>query len=313
MHDHSMFDYLVGSAPAKTTDLDLINEFAKQAASEYLGSSKIPLNHSISKIASVEHLGPDEVAMVCQEANKMVNTALFKTSADKYTDFDLADSSKILAGQEEGNVKVASINFNSDDYDLAPMEKKAYFNDFEFTKTASAHDGNKIPDYIQKRAKMQKLAAAKDELYVQMMINNTELENLENKLIKTAQHLLNNLSKSERAEGIRDIGYFCKSAGLEDKDSLRIVKMLDVVMMKQGFMEKSADVKAPEDLISDNLNARIINGTHPLFVTVKTIAEKCQTRKLYEERKNLIQTSWSAYDCADNHDGSILGQKAKEL
>lgn len=299
MRDHSMFGFLVGEAPTKTTDLELINEFAKQAASAYLGATQTPLNESISKIASVERLGPDQVSLVCQEANKIVNAQLFKTSSSKYVRFDLADAAAIL---DQGEEKTASVN----DYAFAPREK----GDFTFSKTAG-HDGIQIPERFKVQAKMEKLAFDQVRTKEALIVINSEIQRGEREFVKVARNMLLPFPIHERRACFSDIACFCKQAGLDSDQTNRLMGLLNHVMVQQGLLEKSADVKADPDLISDNLNARIVNGTHPLYIIVKTLPEKCEKRKLYEERYNMIQEQLQ--DWRNDGQGAIVGQTAKEL
>lgn len=306
MRDHSMFDFLVGDAPTKTVDLELAKEFAKQAASAYLGQATVPLNDTISKIASIEKLNPDQISIVCQEANKLVNTQLFKTAENKYTDFELADASRIL-GQLEGVEKNASIEIDRD-YELSPKEE-TYFNDFSITKTAG-HAGISDNSKRIKQASIEKLAAEKQRFEDDVYQYNTDVQVLENQFVKIARNQLLPYGLKERRNSFPYITRFCKEAGLDMERTKQLMGYLDKVMVRQGLLEKSADIKADPDLISDKLNARVVNGTHPLYIVIKTIKEKDDEKKLFQDRGNIIKEKMDTYEA----DGAMLGKKSvKEL
>lgn len=87
------------------------------------------------------------------------------------------------------------------------------------------------------------------------------------------------------------------------------MKLLDTVMVRQGLLEKSADMKADPELISDDLNARVVNGNHPLLITVKTISESDSRKEKLQDKHNLIQTHLADYDA----NGAVLGRSVKAL
>ena len=304
MRDHSMFDFLVGDTSVKTVDLELVKEFAKQAASAHLGQNKDSLNNTITKIASIEKLNPDQVYLVCQEANKIVNTELFKTASDKYTDFELADAAKILLTLE-GSEKTASAIDIDQDYNLAPGEVKAYCTDFSFSKTAG-HAGLNDNSRREQRSQIEKIAAEKQRLEDDVLCHRSAVELLENKFIKIARNQLLPYGLKERRGAFPYITHFCKEAGLSESRTQKLMGFLDKVMVQQGLLEKSADIKADPDLISNKLNTRIVNGTHPLYVVVKTIKDKDEEEKLYEDRGNVIREKMDIHKA----NGAILGTKA---
>ncbi len=304
MRDHSMFDFLVGDASAKTVDLELAKEFAKQAASAFLGTSPTSLNDTITKIASVEQLNPDQVQIVCHEANKLVNTELFKTAENKYTDFELADAA-IIIGSLEGSEKTASVQHFDNDYDLAPDEQKS-FADFSLTKTASGgHAGLADDSKRVSRGKLEKLAFKKQRLEDDIILYNSEVQGLENRFVKIARTQLIPYGLKERRGAFPYITQFCKQAGLSAGRTQELMGLLNTVMERQGLVEKTADMKADANLISDKLNARVVNGTHPLYIVVKTIKDKDDEKKLYQERGNIIKEQMDTYKA----DGALLGTK----
>ena len=302
MRDHSMFNFLVSGASGNSAGLDVLQEFAKQAAHAYMASEQTPLNDSIRKIAFSEKLSPEHVAIVCQEANKLVHTHLFKTAEDKYTVFDLAKPEDIISGLE-GETKTAS--FEVDDYANPPSTVTS---DFTVCKTAG-HTGFCKTAETEKKEKLEKLAFEQEQIKDNYYQVNTELELLENKFVKMARDMLLPYRFDQRRDQYPMISAFCKKAGVNNGTTERLMGLLDKVMERQGLVEKSADVKADPDLISENLNVRIINGDHPLYIVVKTIPEVEDKKKLYQERYNLIQEKVNVCGA----DGAIIEQHGKRL
>jgi hypothetical protein len=85
--------------------------------------------------------------------------------------------------------------------------------------------------------------------------------------------------------------------------------LLTYVMKGQGLIEKTAEIKVDEKYISDKLNARVVNGTHPLYITIKTLVDKHQRREALENNHNLIKTRLDDYRA----NGAVLGQTVSEL
>jgi len=310
MYDHSMFNFLAEDSSTKKMDLELAKEFAKQAMSAFLGQSKAPLNDTITKIANAENLNSDQVLIVCQESNKMVNTSLFKTAENKYTNFELADASVILSNIN-GSEKTASANSQNydQDYNLAPQETEDHFKGFSIIKTAG-HAGLNDNSKAINAGRMEKLAHVLKMEEDAIIMSSSSIEASENQFVKIARNQLLPYSLKERRDLFPYITHFCKEAGLQENHTQKLMGYLDKVMVGQGLLEKSADIKADASLISDKLNVRIVNGNHPLHIIVKTIVEKDKKKKLHEENHNIIKDSLADYSA----DGAILGyKKVKEL
>lgn len=309
MRDISMFGYLATGSPVKSVDLQLVQEFAKQAASAFLGETNAPLNDTITKIAASEKLGQDQIELICQEANKLVNTSLFNSSVNKYTQFELADSSVILGGTEKVAHAEALHENLANDYRFSPKEDKAYFTGFTLTKTAG-HDGMKVPKKFAVRAGREKVAQMAERLKDDIITYDFLRRGLEKQFVKTARNYLLPYGLKARRDLFPYISKFCKEAGLSTTSTSNLMSLLNNVMVGQGFIEKAADIKADPELISDNLDARIVNGTHPLYIIVKTIKDADDNKKLFSDRYNIIKDSMADY----NADGAMLGlEQVKEL
>ena len=325
-----MFNFLSeGSDQKPSGSLEVLKEFAKEAALGFLGNEKIPLNHTIQKTAQVENLTPDNISIICQEANKAVHGQMFKTAENKYVDFELADPTAIVSNLETKLSKHASYDTStaagtfmdniektasadvsmSDDFSFAPGEKQSMGSDFAFTKQAG-HDGLKTPQsHINKIANMKKVAEL-EEIRDDLIVLEAQIESVENKFIKEARNLLLPYPLVDRADKYSYVTKFCKIAGVSEETFDRLTGHVEAVMKGQGLLEKSASLKADEKYISDNLDARVINGNHAMMVTVKTLVDKEKRKELYKNRRNLIKTE---FDESENGDGAILGQKVREL
>lgn len=327
MRDHNMFGFLAQGSTTKTASLDVLKEYAKHASHNFMGKDKVPLTHTIQKTAQVENLSPEEISIVCQEANKAVHSHMFKTAEDKYVDFEIADPNVIVSNLEKSIQKTASVNHYdaafdavfgktaseneiSSDFDLAPGEQNAYQNDFQFSQTAG-HDGLKTPqEHIDKIA----MAHAKNELEQNIddiIMIESSIDGLKKEFVKVARNQMLSSSLHERPQQFGYIAKFCKEAGMVDKQINEMIDLTAHVMYKQGLLEKTADLKADAQYISDNLDARVVNGTHPLYITIKTLVDKETRREALLDRHNLIKTRLCEY--ADNQGSVIQGQKVKEL
>lgn len=333
MYDHGMFGFLSeGRAESNTTSLEVLKEFAKEAAIGLLGKDKTPLNYTIQKTAQSENLVPDHISIICQEANKAVHGEMFKTAENKYVDFEVADASVIVSNLEKKLTKTAGVNFTSpesffdiadknlekvasegiglsDEFDLAPGEKASMGSDFSFTKQAG-HDGLKTPQAALNRKNIMTKQAEMEGIASDLIVLQASLESSETRFIKEARNLLLPYNLHERPEKFSVISEFCKSAGLSKDTFSKLTSHLDIVMKKQGLLEKTAGLQVGPEYISDNLDAKIINGDHALSVTIKTIVDKEKRKEIYKNRYNWIQTELAE---SENGDGAILGQKAKGL
>ena len=298
-----MFRYLLNDAPKNRTDLELLGEFAKHAASAYMGCDRVPLNDSIIKIAQVNNLPPSQVAILCQEANKEVHSSMFDRSADKYTNFDLANPNIVLEGL--GSVKTASAPISDSDYYASPTERVA-FPDFERVGR-SGHDGLRDNSKFVKQASIEKIAQEARNLFKDKILLEDHIEYLEKQFVKTARDHLTQYRIDERRGQYPYLTKFTKMAGLSDYDTRHLMDLLDHVMVRQGLIEKTADIKADASLVDWDMDARVTNGSHPLEMVIKTIVDKKNKHKLIEDRQNIIKDNLdnSGYDA----DGSILGTK----
>jgi len=93
---------------------ELLSDWGKEAAANLINDS-IPLNDTIMKIASENHLNADQVARAVEAANIAMHTSVYTNN--KYPEFEVADMSKISSKLQE-TPKVASAS----DYDMSPRD-----------------------------------------------------------------------------------------------------------------------------------------------------------------------------------------------
>lgn len=329
MRDHTMFGFL-GQGSTKVASLDILKEYAKHAAHSFMGKDQVPLSHTIQKTASVENLTPEEISIVCQEANKGVHAQLFKSAEDKYIDFEIADPSVIVSNIEKSIQKTASADsYDSafdfafgktaskesgiSEFDISPDEAKTAFGDFQVTGT-NGHDGLKVPQYHIDKVAALRDQGELDDIVGDIIIIESQIEGIKSHFVKTARNQLLSYNLHERAAKFPGIAQFCKEAGMKEKGINELMDLTAHVMHKQGLLEKTADLKAGADLISNDLDAKVINGTHPLFITIQTLADKETRREALMDRHNLIKTRLDEYaDGVKNRGSVIQGQTVKEL
>lgn len=135
---------------------DLITQWGKEAAHSLINDD-VPLNTSITKIASDNSLNTDQIARVVEAANISTHLSVAK-SDNNYPEFDVADTRKIASLIAEGPTD--SINIVFSDYDAPPkeasvMEKQATCSghvkkkrriDPKSIKQASIHYENKLAE-----------------------------------------------------------------------------------------------------------------------------------------------------------------------
>lgn len=261
-------------------DKTILGTFAKIAADEYLGKNKTPLNESLKKIATQESLTPHQLEYVVAEANKSVWSRLFAMDKTASYDFPLADLKAILGGLQE--VRGPSVVSGAElDYLSPPSSTKvASFDPFEalgvqesaLEKSAAARKEVKR----QLQARFEKLSSAKEELERLMYVADSEIQSLELKFVKEARDLICEFPFEERKVGLEKIAEFLRGCGRHEHGA-RLMSKLSHVLSRQGLVKK-ADLKAPEEYISDKLPAQIINGNHSLYVTVQTLFERIDGR-----------------------------------
>lgn len=268
-----------GSFVEPTMTMGHFREWASSIASAYLNSGVDP-TMSLCKLARVEELTPPQIATVAGEANKLIHQHKYASAKDKYmaADFPHADARTALGQLQGGSVKVAAQipepvlrqNQSWDEYAVWGVERPTQVKTAELKHEfkAATLRAEMVRDHLNDRQIMSKLAA----------------DNAEQAFIKTArQYVIQDSNSATRMKTLGGLDHFAKCANMDAKPQLA---KLAYVLGREGlltpahaktamafFMSKVADCKAPQELISEWLPARVVNGNHPLFITLKTFHE----------------------------------------
>lgn len=270
---------------------EVLNSFAKNASDAFLGKSKVALNDSLMKIAKAEALEPHQVEYIASQANHNVWSSLFGIEKKASYDFPLADAGEVI---EKLQIKAAPvIKEASLDY-MTPPKK------FVYEKTAS---GTVCDDSVDtKKAKrrgvkhelehrLQKAALAKNDLSCRMIEIQSQIESLDEVVVKEARDLVIKTPFTQRVEAIEKIAEFVRGSINGDATTgLRLMKKIAGAIKKAGLV-KEADLKAPAQYINENLPARIVNGRHVLYVTIQTIRDKSSDYENCQRVHEIVDSS----------------------
>lgn len=277
--------------------MDHFKEWAGEVANSFFRGGVTPTD-TITKIARQEELTPHQIEVLASEANKLIHNAKYATADQKYfaADFPLADSKVAIANVQMGGVeKTASAQFQEPVFNAPEIDLYAAFGVKEeaMDKTASVkHD-------LQRALEKTDLLCMKmdDRVYEVK----TASDSLQKQFIKEARgYLIDDSNSADRMKTLGVLDAFVKSAGIDC--GKKLLAKVAYVMAAEGkleksagklamdyFMSKTADQKAPVELISGNLSAQIVNGQHPLYITLKTIGDLEADLLRYEQEGALVQ------------------------
>lgn len=277
--------------------METFREWAGSIANQYLTGQVTP-TAGVAKIAQMEDLTPPQIELLSAETNKLIHTQKHaNATTDKYfaADFPHADAREVISLlQATGGTKVAAVapdpsfsDDSADEYSLFGVERPL------LDKTASVKRELKVA--------AEKVAMVNDKAKDRVILAKYAAENSEVAFIKTArQVVLSGSNSDERMAILGTIDHLVKTAKMEfAKTSLA---KLAYVLGKEGllypqhadgafnyFMSKESDVKAPQELISGWLQARVINGNHPLYITLKTFKDCAQSLRECSDRHSIIE------------------------
>jgi len=283
----------------QTVSMSHFREWANSAASSYLGGGDEPTVF-LCKVAQQESLVPHQIHTLAAEINKTLHQQKYASAENKYhaADFPLADAIKAVNSLQAdgGEVKLA-MEFIDPKFDDPMPDPHAMFGvkpEGEMDKTASVRHELKVT--------MEKTANLKERLGDAMRMGEMEADALELQFIKTArQHVLSNsMCADDRMQRLGELDHFFKESGLSKRAGKPLAK-LAYVLGREGLLEKNAaskafdywidkkaDQEAPEEWISPLLKAKVVNGQNPLYITLKTFDDKCNSRSLYKDRYQLV-------------------------
>lgn len=270
------------TAVKSSYSMEHFRDWAGEIASSYFKAGALPTD-VLSKIAQSENLTPDQTFLLAAEANKLIHQTKYASADEKYfaAEFPLADAKEAIKRiQVDGGAPKIAASFES------PKFSEQGPDVFEMFGVR--------PEKIDKTASVKhqlKVAVSKSELLSQkvadrLLLNDYAIKEAEAKFIKQARQMVLDLPSSDaRMKCLGEIREFIKEAGFGFGD--KILAKLAYVLMKEGKLEpgrakhameflsqeKTADQKAPQEWISDNLPCRIVNGQHPLYISLKTVQE----------------------------------------
>ncbi len=257
---------------------DVLQNLAKIASASYLGKAKTPLKDSLKKIASTEELTPDQIMYVTSEANKDVWASLFKLDKKASYNFEPVDPKSLISDLQVK--EAAAIPVGNIDYMAAPTSiKEAAADGLSYEGVFSR--GDDVDHKIQRSElrhelskRIEKMAFAKEQLEMDLIVLRSEAAQLETNIVKEAHQMVIREDYSMRPECMDKIASFIHSA-CQGNFSLgqRLMSKLAFVLKKQGLV-KEADMKAPQEYISEKMPARIVNGNHSLYITIDTLMKK---------------------------------------
>lgn len=277
------------------TSMETYREWASSIANSFLTGGIAP-TESLCKIAQSEELTPYQIELLAAEANKLIHTHKYASASSKYhaADFPHADAKKAiekLATVSQGSVyadtpdpvvKTASVDENS----MWGVKPEA------MDKTASVRKELKTAH--------EKVALLKQKGEDRLFLSKVAAADSERAFIKEARQIaLSGSNSEERMKLLGAVDHLLKQA--EATFARKSLAKLAHVLSREGlllpshakkamdyFLSKEADVKAPVELISPMLNARVINGTHPLYITLKTFRDSVDDMRMASERYGLV-------------------------
>jgi hypothetical protein len=285
MSASSHFQYLLGGSQQTKVASDRLDLLAKTAARRYLHES-VPLNESIKKIASENDLNPNQIERVCEIANLATHQGLWaKTAQKESVAFDLADAKTII--------RVSGNGTNGAPCDVAPPPSPCG-GDSDYmgppkgipspgpslssllgSDPSSVHHGMGMePERKRIIVVIQKHAAARKILQDQLVFKGMELESLEKRAYNTIKQCVLG------GESFQRIYQAAAGAGL-GKMAEEYLPLFEDRLIEEVHgadhrrLVKEAIGRAPEDLISSDMgNTTIINGAHPVMISLDTIQRK---------------------------------------
>lgn len=277
--------------------MDVVREWAGSIASSYLNSGELP-TAGVCKVAQSEELTPPQIELLAAEVNKLIHTHKYATIKDKYfaAEFPHADAKEAVSSlQAVGAPKLACSvpeprvkKAEADAYKLWGIQPE------QMDKTASVK--RELRDAGEKVALLHQKAQDR-----QLMAKHAAAST-EHRFIKEARQMVLSSGDNslERMHVLGSLDHFLKSAEMDfARPSLA---KLAYVLGSEGmllphhaekamtyFMTKEADVKAPDELISPWIQARVVNGEHPLYITLKTFHSRVNDYNNSCQNANVVQ------------------------
>lgn len=278
------FDYLLeGNHQTKVASSEQLKLLADTAAKHYLEAGN-NLNESIRKMASENDLNSAQIERVCELANIATHQGLWRKTAQKESiAFDLANSRNIISTERAtpdtgGDCGCSAPKPVSSDYNGPPQgipSPGPSTMSMLGVDPAKVHHGlSHEPEKKQIIVVLQKKAAERSNIKSNLIVRGMELETLQKQAFEVVkQTILGGATFRQVYEAAAGTGLGKVAEEYLPGFEERLIQ--DTHGETRERLEKTAIGKAPEDLVSSMLgNATIINGAHPLLVSLDTINRK---------------------------------------
>lgn len=272
-----------------------VREWAGEIANSFFASNALPTD-TLTKIAKTEELTPHQVEVLAAEANKLIHAHKYAGEGDKYhaADFPMADAREAVKclQVDGGTVKVAA-RFSEPVANLPELDLYKAFGvqPEELDKTAN------IKHHLKNAE--EKATLLKQKIDDKLFEVKTAAEVAQHTFIKMArQSMLEEGTSLDRLSILGKLDQFVKIAGFAH--GKKLLAKVAYVLMKEGKLEPSAankaiayftkegDQKAPQELISENLPCQVINGQHPLYISLKTVGDLEAEMLRYQQEGLLV-------------------------
>jgi len=284
----SHFNYLLSEPSSRHIKVaaDRLELLAKTAAKRYL-EERVPLNSTIQKIAEENDLNANQIERICEMANIATHRALWSKTAQKESiAFPLADAKTVV--QVVGKKPLDSDDPESPMVSCPPMSDSDYAGppkgiplsgpstiSMMGADPAAVHNGLH-EDGEKKRIIiiLQKKAAERQDAEDKVLYKGMELESLEKSAYATVkQAVLGGATFRQIYEAASGSGLHKVAEEYLPRFEERLLK--EVHGSARLRLEKMAISKAPEDYISDDMgNVTVINGAHPVLISLDTVQRK---------------------------------------
>jgi hypothetical protein len=282
---------------ARKLSMEHFRDWAGVIANQYLHEGTLP-TEALIKTAEAEDLTPDSINVLAAEVNKEIHRQKFAAQQDKYfaADFPLADAATAIRRLQAdgGGEKIATAM-------PEPVIKKPEADPFDaFGVKPEAQDKTASVRHELRHA-AEKLAAMERILSDRVEVLKSQIESTAQSFVKKAQQFVldSSMNQAERVSAFSQLNDFIKAASMNFAAPL--LTQAAMGLAHTGYLTKSqldgvnadfqktADLKAPEGLISETLPAQIVNGTHPLYITLKTFRDHSEALNLTTRQLKLTQ------------------------
>lgn len=302
-----MFEH-VFNQPSVT--MSSVKSWAADACNAYMQDS-VPPTDTLCKIAKEHSLTPHQIQVVAGEINKVIHIEkCAASSGDKYhaADFPLADSRKALE----------LLQIPAESKTAFEMPAPKINNDFDYMKAFGVEPEAEMKTAAEFRAgvaKQQKMASLKRLQDDTVFMAKEASSNAEFGFIKQArQMVIDGLDSADRLSKLGMVIHAVKCAGMFDIARKPLAKLAyslkaeGLIGQEQAdrameyVLEKKADETAPQELINEYLQAKVVNGNHPLLISLKT----------FHDAEDRVRNESTRAGVIDNSN-MILGQKIRAL